>query len=288
MNRYFPQLATTGIGSLPHTDVEQALDLAFSVDIPYLPTLPHLGPAEEMLAPLEAKSASLPLAAWPGFLDRLGKSPQPWVKVQIVGPFTAALASPPSVLDKVSELIFASALAMLKALRPTEKGVLFFLDEPSLFQFDPGQIFHRLALAKLGEMLRLLRENGARVGIHCCGEMDFENIIKLGIDILSFDTALSLTKILKMGPQLERWMRAGGRLALGLIPTRLPSSWNTLIEVENMRRRVQESLDPECVKLFFHQSLLTPACGLGLRDPDEAGAVFKVLAEFQFLLQDVA
>ncbi len=42
-------LATTGIGSLPHTQMELALQQAFSLDIPYLPQLPRRDPAEFMI-----------------------------------------------------------------------------------------------------------------------------------------------------------------------------------------------------------------------------------------------
>jgi hypothetical protein len=44
-----PRLATTGIGSLPHTQLELALQQAFRLDIPFLPQLPGANPAELML-----------------------------------------------------------------------------------------------------------------------------------------------------------------------------------------------------------------------------------------------
>jgi hypothetical protein len=43
-------LSTTGIGSLPYTDVEEGLASAFRLDIPYLPQLPMRDPREFMLA----------------------------------------------------------------------------------------------------------------------------------------------------------------------------------------------------------------------------------------------
>ena len=43
-------LSTTGIGSLPQTSVEEAINLAFRLDIPYLPQLPNRNPKEFMLA----------------------------------------------------------------------------------------------------------------------------------------------------------------------------------------------------------------------------------------------
>lgn len=43
-------LSTTGIGSLPHTSIEEALHLAFRLDIPYVPQLPKKSHKEFMLA----------------------------------------------------------------------------------------------------------------------------------------------------------------------------------------------------------------------------------------------
>lgn len=48
-NRLPPPLSTTGIGSLPHTQRELAMQLALSVDIPFLPQLPQRSTAELML-----------------------------------------------------------------------------------------------------------------------------------------------------------------------------------------------------------------------------------------------
>lgn len=44
-----PGLATSGIGSLPHTQLELALQQAFAVDVPFLPQLPATNPAELMI-----------------------------------------------------------------------------------------------------------------------------------------------------------------------------------------------------------------------------------------------
>ncbi len=54
-------LASTGIGSLPHTQLEPALELAFSLDIPYLPQLPRRDPAE-LLVPMALDG--LPGLSW--------------------------------------------------------------------------------------------------------------------------------------------------------------------------------------------------------------------------------
>lgn len=45
-----PPLTTTGIGSLPHRSIAEALRESFRVDVPYLPELPMRDPREFMLA----------------------------------------------------------------------------------------------------------------------------------------------------------------------------------------------------------------------------------------------
>src|SRR5687768_6858689 len=45
-----PPCATTGIGSLPHTQFELGLQMAMQVDIPYLPQLP-VGNGSELMIP---------------------------------------------------------------------------------------------------------------------------------------------------------------------------------------------------------------------------------------------
>ena len=44
-----PRGAITGIGSLPHTQMELALQMALAVDVPYLPQLPSQNPSELMV-----------------------------------------------------------------------------------------------------------------------------------------------------------------------------------------------------------------------------------------------
>ena len=39
----------------------------------------------------------------------------------------------------------------------------------------------------LSEIARVLKENGAIVGIHCCGKTDWSIITESNVDILNFD-----------------------------------------------------------------------------------------------------
>src|SRR5512140_1831594 len=77
-----PPCATTGIGSLPHTQLELGLQMALQVDIPYLPQLPAGNPAELMIPQAreglpgarfdEEGMATIDLAAWSAAKDEFG------------------------------------------------------------------------------------------------------------------------------------------------------------------------------------------------------------------------
>ncbi len=286
-----PNLATTGIGSLPQLEVEAALEMAFQVDIPYFPTLPQLGPEEEifggMLAASEWKFAS-PGKAWSLFLKRIQQKKCPWVKLQWVGPVTLRLAAtnlPSNLIQEREAQLRGHLGSMVEAVRQLGSSVLFFIDEPSFFQLNLNQESHAQAFAELGGMIQRLQQLGAHVGVHCCGDADFGLLFSLGVPVISFDAAISLPKILQAGSSFLNWIQKGCSLALGIVPTELPFSWNAVEEVQKCRTLFFQALGKEQGLRILRNSLLTPACGLGLRKVGEAEVVFEALREFQGVLK---
>ena len=45
---FLPHCRTTAMGILPHTDIERALEIALSLDIPFWPQLPRVSYFEDM------------------------------------------------------------------------------------------------------------------------------------------------------------------------------------------------------------------------------------------------
>jgi Methionine synthase II (cobalamin-independent) len=273
-------ILSTGIGSLPYLEVEPALDAAFAVDLPYLPTLPQLGPEEGILA-------QGPGRAWEGFLRRVERAKPSWVKLQGVGPVTLSAARQelePESFDRQIRESIAQAQARVKALRMLGRKVLFFIDEPSLFQMHPEEPgFHALRL-RLQAMAEALHAAGARVGVHCCGPVDFTPLWRLPLDVLSFDAALSLDAFLAGGEGLQAWLDHGGRPALGAVPTAISGAWNCAREVQGCLSGFTAALGEDLGRRVLGESLLTPACGLGLRDVAEAERVMAALQEFKNLM----
>lgn len=270
-----PSLGTTGIGSLPPLEWPETREEIFSLDIPYLPTYPQRGPLETMAGQLGLSSATLPLPqAWIHWLEEIKKRRPPWVKFQWPGPHTfwclgGVEENWPPVENHIRTLI--------KELSALGCGVLFFFDEPALFKYSPGENKQKIYWDLLAKGLSDLKSQGVTVGLHSCGQAPWDQVLKLPLQVLSFDYALSWKNLLGLGERLVKWLEEGGRLALGLVPTQILDSWDPVVVVDDLIRTFP-------VPSLLKQSLLTPACGLGLRSVGEGRQVIRELKKIQEIL----
>lgn len=378
----------TGIGSLPHHDVEEALDHSFQMGIPYLPQLPNRNPSEFMIAQalegvpgiviqsngnvsleidewnikcsdfeIELDAAlSIQLinqsvdqsinhanhaseltrfepsdsssSCWQPFLRRLtsrnaldqannhsnsqsvneldSQSNNHTVissdersddriaiaKIQLVGPFTVhcALVTQngetmdryPAISAQITKQILARSLAMTHRLQSLSVQPMIFLDEPCLSMLSISDSAHLVLLEHLKQTVQTLKSHHVIVGVHCCGNTEWNAVFDLRPCYVSFDTSISLESVLacQNGHALADYIRSGGRLALGIIPTS-GTAFNPHRIVENVRHRIHHTFqnEPELLQRIFDESLLTPACGLALRPLSSVGPVMRDLVE---------
>jgi hypothetical protein len=270
-----PSLGTTGIGSLAPLDWPETREEIFSLDIPYLPTYPQRGPLETMAGQLGLASATLPLPqAWIHWVEEIKKRRSPWVKLQWPGPHTLGSLGGltenwPPVENHIRTLI--------QELSDLGCRVLFFFDEPALFKYAPGENKQKICWDLLAKGLKHWRSQGVTVGLHSCGQAPWDQVLKLPLQFLSFDYSLSWKSLLGLGERLVEWLEKGGRFALGLVPTQISASWDPVAVVNDLIKSFP-------VPSLLKQSLLTPACGLGLRSVGEGQQVFKELKKIQEIL----
>jgi hypothetical protein len=326
-----PRCGTTGIGSLPHTQLEMAIQMAMQVDVPYLPQLPIANPGEFMIPAalerlpglnvdadggltidagewaasraafreeLEASLASGNLRAfepspasaraWNPFLFEVEHRRLMLAKVQLAGPATVRwyaktstgeIASDLPELDQqIFRLLLARCLAMVKAVRRGGATPLIYLDEPGMYALDRSDPRHLIVLQEMRLMVVALQNEGALVGIHCCSDTDWAALLELGVNLISADVRLSLDALIDSGQALSRFIQGGGVLSLGIIPTDLSASYR----VEELVDAVETSLratfkDERMYREIASRSLLTPACGLAMRQVTDAERVFEEL-----------
>jgi hypothetical protein len=157
----------TQIGSLPLTDVEEAVEYSLRHEIPFLPELPLLGDA--MLSYIKN----------PGQLSTLRAFKRhrfSTVKVQAIGPATLILSGYEE--DEALLRIYRHIEAILDGLVAQE--VILFLDEPALGQ--AGFDYRRLWDLLLAD-LPVIR------GVHVCGNMQWDLLFSAEIDVVSFDAS---------------------------------------------------------------------------------------------------
>lgn len=230
--------------------------------------------------------------AWRPFLWEIETRRAAFAKVQITGPLTAVWATRLSDGTPLSDhkeataqavrLVFARALAMVRAVRATGAVPFISLDEPALFAFDKRRPTHLVELNELAIAAKALSREGAIVGLHCCSNTDWAAVLKLPFDVVSADTRLSLAALLATGPVLDAYLARGGWLALGLVPTSTP-------EHAPMEELVDDALATmgDRRAAILARALLTPACGLATRTLPEAGQALADLREAQRLIREL-
>jgi len=175
VDRYTPRMPrstdvpriVTQIGSLPFTDVDEAVNHSLRHDIPFLPELTALG---------DAMTEYIKSPGTLSCLSAFKKHRFDVVKVQCIGP--ATLIQSRFDEDDAVARVYAHVDALLDGLEARE--TILFLDEPALGYV--GFDFVRL-WEPIFESFPVVR------GIHTCGNMQWDQLFAAPIDIISFDAS---------------------------------------------------------------------------------------------------
>jgi len=235
-------------------------------------------------------------STWRPFLWEVEERKLPFAKVQSAGPLTVRwvtrtrddepLAAVPGPGRQALELILARLLSMARYLSDAGAQPVAFLDEPGLFALNPQDPRHRVSLEELRVVVRALRGEGALVGIHCCSNTQWKLIFETGCDYLSVDTRMSLDSVLA-APGFDEFIARGSGLCLGVIPTDRDLGSYAVAQcvsaaLHSLRRH--EEAGGASAKQVLARSMISPACGLGLRTIPESERIFADLSRAQALL----
>ena len=331
---------TTGIGSLPYKDADEALELIFKYcpQIPFWPQLPKRDIREGMInqysenlpclrmsregvffsgenkeKELEqfyekfinrdsdhfklSKDYALGLYA---FYERLAKADLEnvqYLKCQITGPFTFAASIKDEkgmalLHDEVFMQMIIKALAMkalwqIRFFEGFKKKLIMFIDEPYLGCFGSAYTpINREDVVKgLSELIQEVRDPQVLWGLHCCGNTDWSIFTDIKeINIISFDAFGFLDKVVLYADKLADFLKRGGILCWGIVPTQDFSGKETpdfLLErlKQGINSLVKKGLDQD---LLWNSLILSPACGLGTLDVKSSEQIFKLLSELSY------
>jgi len=229
------------------------------------------------------------------FLERLRKLPQKpaWAKGQVTGPFSFAmtvtdgnkrsLAYTPELKEVAFQGMALKARWMARRLREVAVSALVVLDEPYLCSF--GSAFVNVSREEVAAAIEVaataVHAEGARCGVHCCGNTDWSLVLAAPVDVVNFDAFEYLQGLSLYPRELADFVGRGGILSWGIVPTSgahgdvtAPALCRRLRD--GVRELTRKGLDED---LLFAQMLLTPSCGMGTLGVVEAEATVTKLVE---------
>lgn len=204
------------------------------------------------------------------------------VKGQITGPFTFGTSivdrdKKCAFYDETLKEILIKALTLkalwqvikFKELSPNSIPVIF-MDEPSISQYGTSSfitITKKDVISYVNEISEVLQDNGALVGIHCCGKTDWSLILDSKVNILNFDALCFAESLSLFSKEVENFLKNKGYIAWGLVPT-LDAEALKSATVDNLLEKfekaksflVNKGIDE---KLIIESSFITPTCGAG-------------------------
>lgn len=264
-------MATTGIGSLPFTDDAVTFRVVSEHDLPFVPERIQANPQERLL---ERTLAGF-VAGQPD-LSTVSRSLEltegGLLKTQLCGPTTLSSyggLTPSDALRWSAEV----ARATVARVRAAGRECLLFIDEPALATH---------AALELAPVIDAAR-GAIAVGVHCCGNTDWERVLAWPVELISVDVRLSLDAVLEPQQAWTRFVSRGGALALGVIPT----SEDPTFRLEDACGAIEASLRSTTrdFEKVLSRCLLTTACGLGQSSERYAHEALAQVRRAQALLR---
>jgi hypothetical protein len=218
----------------------------------------------------------------------------PYVKVQTTGPCSFAL----TIVDENKRALYyneefrdviVKALAMkcrwqIQKFKPFSENIICFIDEPILSGFGSStyvSVNREDVVNILKEVIFAIHQDKGIAGIHCCGNTEWSILIDAGIDIVNFD-AFGYGETIAMYPDhVKKFLANGGILAWGIVPTSKVIREHSVATLEVHLEKMMDHLASKGIdkKIITEQSIITPSCGTGSIDPEDALKVFMLTDE---------
>jgi hypothetical protein len=201
------------------------------------------------------------------------KPPLEFFKGQIVGPITFGLAMQDGhgkdiihnevAFDAILKGLLLRGRWIIQRMKTVCEDIILFLDEPGLSGY--GSAFFSVdgvtITGRLNEAIEEFQAQGARVGVHCCGNTDWSLLLSTKADILNFD-AWGFWERFSLYPEpVENFLSRGGVLAWGIVPTSEFTGREAVAELMEKLEAGFHDLAKKGIseKILHEQCLLTPS-----------------------------
>jgi hypothetical protein len=230
-----------------------------------------------------------------GELKKKGTHRAKYLKGQVVGLLSVGFqvtnqSGVPAYYDAQLRDVLLKQLSLqaawqVKALEEFGLPVIILMDDPvidSCGRYDRITVDKYEVTAELAEFATFVGRFGGLVGVHSCADIDWSILFDADLDIISFDTYQFATNFALYPKHIQKHLENGGVIAWGLVPTdgealakedleTLKSKFNGLL-----KQLAEKGVDP---RLLYENSMITPACGTGTLNEDQAERIYQLTAQ---------
>lgn len=217
----------------------------------------------------------------------------PVVKVQTIGPCSFALSITDEnkralyyndeFKDLITKAMSMKSVWQIKKFQQYADQVICFVDEPIFSGFGSStyvSVDRNDCVAVLGEVVENVHRAGAIAGCHCCGNTEWSILIDAGIDIVNFDSFAFGETIAMYPDHVKKHIANGGMLCWGAVPTSRIIREQTVESIEEQLESMMDNLVKVTgidKKVLAEQAFLSPACGTGSLEVEEADMIYDML-----------
>ena len=231
-----------------------------------------------------------------------GKADIQAVKGQITGPFTLLTGLKdldnrlgyydPTIREMAVKWLAAKAAWQVGFLRKSGLPAIVFIDEPALAGLGSSS-FISISLDDIGqdlnEVIDAIQQAGGYAGIHVCANTDWEFLLSLNLDILSFDAHGFFDRLASSKTKVHEFLDRGGIIAWGGVPTSeaeqiLGESTDLLVARWEAHADLLADSRWDRTALLA-QTLITPSCGTGSLSSDLAQRVLELTRDVSAVLR---
>lgn len=234
-------------------------------------------------------------------LQKLGKK-VPFVKLQTIGACSFALSITDEnkralyyndeFKDLITKAMSMKSVWQIEKFKPYAEQVICFVDEPIFSGFGSStyvSVDRNDCVATLGEVVDCVHRAGAVAGCHCCGNTEWSILIDAGIDIVNFDSFAFGETIAMYPAHVKKHLERGGMLAWGAAPTSRVIREQTVETLEAQLEAMMDNLAKVAgidKQLICESALLTPACGTGSLELEEADMIYDLLPKLSARMRE--
>ncbi len=173
------------------------------------------------------------------------------------------------------------------------RPAIIFLDEPAIGACGTSThitITREMVINDINAIFHQIHQAGAMAGVHSCDAIDWSILYESDLEIVNLDVYSFADSLLPFAREMKKYLQRGGTVAWGIVPTNdsaFSESPGRLLErLEGIWGELgQRGIARD---LLLTQSIITPACGTGLLEPDLAGRIYMLARQVGEKVKELA